>query len=124
MSDISDTLADTGSDYKSALKALNDHFNPRKSVEFERFTFRQSHQEPSKNVTQFHVRLQRLATHCEFADKDGEVKSQIIQTCTSKLCRYALRESSLTLAKLFKTARTYELADSDASEIEQSTTVN
>ena len=125
MSDIFDTLADTGSDYKSAKQALNDHFNPRKSIEFERFTFRQCHQEPSETVTQFHVRLQRLATHCEFAVKDGEVKSQIIQTCTSnKLRRYALRESSLTLAKLLKTARTYELADSNAAEIEQSTTVN
>jgi hypothetical protein len=46
-SEFFDTLPDTGSSYDSAKKALNEHFNPSKNTEFERYTFRQSKQQPS-----------------------------------------------------------------------------
>ena len=123
--DIFDTLPSTGTTYDNAKQALNKHFCPEdcKDVEFERFTFRQARQLADESVAEFHTRLQRLASTCSFADKDGEVKSQIIQQCTSnKLRRFALREGSkLTLVGLLQTARMYEAADQHATEIEQST---
>ena len=56
---------------------------------------------------------------CKFSDKTAEIKSQIIQGCSSpKLRRYALREEKLTLSHLLHTARTYELANEHAESME------
>lgn len=66
----------------------------------------------------YHTRLRQLATTFEFADNDSEIKSQIIQSCTSsKLRRKALSEE-MTLNKLLETARTLEQAEKQASGIE------
>lgn len=62
--------------------------------------------------------MRQLATKCEFADNDSEIKSQIIQSCTSsKLRRKALSEE-MTLNKLLETARTLELAAKQVPGIE------
>lgn len=66
----------------------------------------------------YHTRLRQLATKYEFADSDSEIKSQNIQSYTSsKLRRKALSEE-MTLTKLLETARTLELAEIQASGIE------
>jgi len=41
--DIFATLSDTGTTYTEAFTALNMHFSPQKSLQFERHTFRQAH---------------------------------------------------------------------------------
>ncbi|XP_060556789.1 uncharacterized protein K02A2.6-like [Ruditapes philippinarum] len=75
-------------------------------------------QESNENIDSFHTRLRHLSINCEFSETDKEIKSQIIQGCTStRLRRKALRDD-LTLDSLIKEARTLELSDQQASEIE------
>ena len=71
VTDIFDTLPDQGKTYAEANKALTTHFCPDKeaNVEFERFMFRKAAQQPNETVADFHVRLQKLASSCNFSDK-------------------------------------------------------
>ena len=62
---------------------LTAYFTPRRNTEYEIFVFRQTQQLPDGGETldQFHARLQQLSKNCNFANKDGEIRSQIIQKC-------------------------------------------
>ena len=77
--------------YKATLKLLTDHFSPKKNRTFEIYTFRQAKQLDGESVAQFYTRLRQLASTCEFTGPEGEIRSQIIQRCTSK----KLRETAL-----------------------------
>ena len=117
--DIFDTLLDTGEDYETAKRKLDDHFSPKKNVDFEIFQFRQATHLAGESVAQFATRLRKMAAHCEFHNVDNEIKSAIIQNCRSKrLRRYALREDALTLENLLAKARSQEMSEAQATGIE------
>ena len=71
------TLPDTGeaNDYRTAVTKLTTCFQPKMNIEFERYTFRQANQQEGETLDEYHTRLQQLATHCEFHEKDTEIKS-------------------------------------------------
>ena len=120
VNEIFDTLDGTGDDYASALSKLNDYFAPKKSTEFEIYKFRQAKQEMNEKIDTYHTRLRKLSENCSFTDKDKEIKSQIIQCCSStRLRRKALREE-LSLEDLIKAARALEISETQASQIENS----
>eukprot|EP00795_Rhopilema_esculentum_P009946 gene9946-18559_t len=88
-------------DYNTALAKLDTYFALQKNVDFEIFQLRQAKQKIGETTDQFATRLCKLDTNCEFTDLDKEIKSAIIQNCSSKqLRRLALREEKLTLAVL------------------------
>ena len=123
--EIFDTLPDTGDDFETAKTKLNAYFDPKKNVEFEIFTFRQAKQNPGETMNSYHSRLRQLATTCEFTDVDKEVKSQIIQSCTSQRLRgKASRDSTMTLEALLAEARALEVSEQQATDIESPGTVN
>ena len=71
-----------------------------------------------ETVDDYATRLSQKAEYCRFTDKERELKSQIIQGCKSaKLRRKALQEN-LDLQKLLLTARTMELANTQAIQME------
>ena len=95
INDIFETLPDTREEknYQAAIDALNTHFAPSANSEFSIYCFGQAKQQPNETLDTFHTRLQQLAMPCSFTDNDKEVKTQIIQACTSrKLCRSALQQ--------------------------------
>ena len=103
VSEISDTLPDTGDDFETAKTKLNAY----------------AKQNPGETMNSYHSRLRQLATTCEFTDVDKEVKSQIIQSCTSqRLRRKALRDSTMTLEALLAEARALEFSEQQATDIE------
>ena len=84
--------------YTVAKQALDNHFAPKKNIEFERFTFRSTKRLSTENIDSYHARLRSLAKYCDFAEVDKEIKSHIIQTTrSSRLRRRALADPSLTL---------------------------
>ena len=118
--DIFDTLTETGTDYATAKKKLDEYFSPKKNVNYEVFRFRQATQQPTESVEQFATRLRKLSLNCEFHDVDSEIKAAIIQSCTSKsLRRFALREAELTLDALLSKARSLEMSETQAASIEE-----
>ena len=105
-----------------AITALNSHFTPQKSLQFERHTFRQAHQAPTESISQYVTRLRRLGEHCDF-DKyslDEAIKDQLIEHCHSNtLRRRLLRETStVSLSSLLEIARSMESANFQAANIE------
>ena len=118
--DIFETLEETGEDYDTAKKKLDEYFLPKKNVDYEVFQFRQAVQMPGETDEQFATRLRKIAVNCEFTDVKREIKTAIIQHCLSKrLRRFALREADLTLDGLLTKARSLEASEVRASGMEE-----
>ena len=93
VNEIFDTFADTGTDYATDLTKLDGYFAPKKSTEFEIYKFRQAKQEVNETIDAYHTRLRKVCENCNFINNDKEIKSQIIQCCSStRLRRKALRD--------------------------------
>ena len=120
--EIFDNLPDSeeAKDYKTALKLLTDYFSPKKNKTFEIYKFRQAQQLDSESVDKFYTRLRQLVSTCEFTNTDDEIRSQIIQRCSSKKLREnALRDDNITLAKLLEHARALENSTKQALDMEK-----
>ena len=102
-----------------AIRALTQYFSPRRNREFEIYKFRQTKQENGEDFITFVTRLRRMASTCEFADLNREIKSQVIQGCqSSRLRRKALSDPTMTLDTVIDFARATETADAQAKGIE------
>lgn len=116
-------VRDELNDYDKAVKMLNSYFMPQRNVEYEVYVFRQANQKQAETLDQFQTRLRQLAETCEFQNTDREVKSQIVQGCTStRLRRKALRDTKLTLTDLLSHGRAMETSETQAQGIEATTT--
>lgn len=130
VNEIFDTLPATqaGEDenpFEKAVEALTSHFTPKKNSEYEIYVFRQAKQEVNEGISAYHTRLRQLSVTCEFANTDREIKTQIVQNCTShKLRTKALERSELTLTQLLDIGKAMELSKSQAASIEDKHDVN
>lgn len=122
VNDIFDTLPETGDDFDTAIAKLTEYFAPKKCTEYEVYKFRQAKQEHGENIDTFHTRLRKLSEKCEFADKDREIKSQIIQGCNSKRLRRKALRQEMSVDELVKKARSLQLSDKHSPEIEHFST--
>ena len=96
--------------YAVAREKLTAYFSPRRNTEYEIFVFRQTQQLPGGGETldQFHARLLQLSKNCNFANRDGEIRSQIIQKCAMAKIRDKGSEADITLEQLLRYGRTLE----------------
>jgi len=128
--EIFDTLPDTaageGDDpLEKAVQALTNYFTPKQNREYEIYVFRQAKQESSESISAFHTRLRQLAVTCEFDNVDREIKTQIVQSCSShKLRTKALENPSYTLTQLLDAGKAMELSKTQAANIEENQSVN
>lgn len=106
-------------EYERAKVKLKNHFVPRTNVNFEIFNFRQCKQHTGESIDQFYARLLKLATNCNFSNKDDEIKSQVILTTTStQLRRHGLRANP-SLSGLLQYGQTLETTEQHINVIEQ-----
>ena len=121
--DIFETLEETGpdDDYNTALAKLNTYFLPEKNVAYEIYVFRQAKQDVNESIHSYCSCLRKLSATSEFTNVDFEIKTQIIQACTSqRLRRRALREPDISLADLLLYGRTLERSEKEAQSMERS----
>ena len=110
--DIFMHLQDVGTTYKTAMDALNNHFEPKKNVVFERHVFRQAMQGTNESSLNFGARLRKLASICEFANPNSEIRDQFIDECSpNRLRRRLLQEPNLTLENVVEKTQAIELAE-------------
>ena len=110
--DIFMHLQDVGTTYKAAMDALNNHFESKKNVVFERHVFRQAMQGTKDSLLTFVTRLRKTASTCEFANPNNEIRDQFIDKCSSnRLRRRLLQEPNLTLENVVEKAQAMELAE-------------
>ena len=97
--------------YAVAREKLTAYFTPRRKTEYEIFVFRQTQQllGGGETLDQFHARLLQLSKNCNFANRDGEIRSQIIQKCAmAKIRDKGLSEADIILEQLLRYGRTLE----------------
>eukprot|EP00795_Rhopilema_esculentum_P004495 gene4495-20741_t len=125
VADILNTIPDNGDDYKTALEKLTGHFEPQKNLLHKTYLFRQARQEPNETLGQFHVRLQNLASRCDFGDrKEFEILLQIVTNgSSSRLRKKALRDPKYTLKEMLLDGQRDETSTQQASSIEGNTEI-
>ena len=119
--DIFETLTDTGEsdDFDKACEKLKAYFSPKKNIEYEVYVFRKEKQVIGETLDTYHTRLRRLAATCDFTDIDREIKTQIVQNCSScRLRRRALRDADFSLSAMLAEGRAIELSEKQATDIE------
>ena len=84
--DIFMHLQDVGTTYKAAMGALNNHFEPKKNVVFERHVFPQAMQGTNESSLTFVTRICKLASTCKFAIRT--TKSAISSLISVRLIAY------------------------------------
>ena len=125
--EIFETIPESGDDFDKVKGKLDEYFDPEKNIESEIDTFRQAKQNSGESMNSYHSRLRQLASTCEFADIDKEIKLQIILSCSSqRLCRKALKDTTMTLQALLDeaTCRALEVSEKQAVDIESSGSAN
>ena len=106
-------LQDVGTTHMAAMDGLNNHFEPKKNVVFERHVFRQAMQGTNESSIHFVTRLRKLATTCEFANPNSEIRDEFIDKCSpNRLRRRLLQEPNLTLENVVKQVEAMELPKS------------
>ena len=111
----------TTDDFDAIKTTLTNHFDPQINKEFAIFTFRQTKQAQHEPFEQFITRLRVLAPDCNFHDKDAEIKSQIIQGCSSKELRLKALRETLTINQLINLGKTIETAYDNSRQMEDVT---
>ena len=96
-------------DPKVVLKALRDHFIPKKNVSYERYMFNTTVQ-GEDTIDNYVNKLRKLAISCEFDDlKDSLIRDRIVVGVTSNVTREKLLEADdPDLEACLKTCRAIE----------------
>ena len=119
--DIFDTLpkAETGKakDFEKTA-ALTKYFSLRKNIEFEVHIFCQASQKTGKTIDSYHTWLRQMAAMCEFHEDDQEIKSQIIQSCTSQRLRCRALRETMTLQQILDFGRSLEISERETTGME------
>ncbi len=106
--------------YDTAKRILTEHFFTKQNEEYNRYLFRQTKQANEESLDQYHTKLCKLAEGCGFAEKEKEIKSQIIACCQShKLRCEALLNPEWTVQRLLEKGRAQELVEIQATNIEE-----
>ena len=95
------------------VETLSNYFKLKKNTSYARHLFRKTKQGETETIDNFIVRLSKLAVSCEFAgdQKNDMIRDQIVDACKStELRRKFIAAQDLTLEKVLKIGRTYELA--------------
>lgn len=121
VSEIFDSLPETGATYQQALTVLNNYFKPKKNILFEIYKFRQAKQEPTETLNEFYARLRNLSATCEYENANNannEIKIQILVGTTSEsLRKKILKEGTITLESILEFGRTDEVVEGQAAAL-------
>lgn len=117
--DIFDSLANTGTDYQSAVTKLTERFDPATNKDMEIYEFRQITQVAGESLNEFYRRLKEKSSTCQFDNEDAEIRTQIIhKTIDTRLRRKALRKE-MNLEAMLKYGLALEKSDHQSKVLEE-----
>ena len=70
--------------FNDVVEKLNDYFQPKKNVTFERYVFKQAKRIKGENIIDYITCLRILAETCEFNNDNEEIRDQFVTSCYSK----------------------------------------
>ena len=96
--------------YEKVMEKYNEYFVPKKNVIHERARFRERKQASGESSEAFIRALYELAEHCDFPDKNDQIRDQIVIGLRDKDVSEKLQlRSTLTLEQAIQYARQTEL---------------
>ncbi len=102
----------------TAEAKLTAYFAPKENVLYERHVFRQAKQETEETIDHFYTRLRHLASTCDFTNLEEEIKTQLVEKCSStRLRRKAFRDDP-KLDELLQYAQALEISSHHTDEVE------
>ena len=108
--------------YQTSITALNNYYNPRANVIFERSKFRSLSQTSNETSMQFITRLRTGIRSCDFVNytEDAAIVDQYVEKCcSSKMRRLLLKEQNLTTDIIIRIAQSEETSTSQAARMEE-----
>ena len=105
-------------EYETLKQSFTTYFTPKQNSTYEIYKFRPAKQTRGETIDEFHTRLRTLANICDFHDVKQEILTQILHGCLSSRLRRRGLMTNLPLDQLLAEARSYELAECRAAEIE------
>ena len=95
----------------SALKALEDHFLPKRNVVYERYVFNSCFQAPEESIDCYVNRLRKLASSCQFGTLTEEmIRDRLVIGIQDKSTKARLlREKDLSLDKALDMCKSSEI---------------
>lgn len=98
-------------EYGEAITKLNEFFEPKQNVSYERHVFRQVKQKKNERFDMFLMRLREQADRCNFGEQiDDNLREQIIDGCSSaKLRQKMLERGEVKLEQIVKVAQILEV---------------
>jgi hypothetical protein len=108
--------------YQTSVTALNNYYNPRANVIFERSKFRSLSQTSNETSMQFITRLRTGIRSCDFVNytEDAAIVDQYVEKCcSSKMRRLLLKEQNLTTDIIIRIAQSEETSTSQAARMEE-----
>lgn len=105
--------------YSKAVKKLNEFFEPKRNVSYERHIFRSMNQEMKERIDAFIIRLRIQADRCDFGEQiDQNIKDQITSGCQSEvLRRKILEKGERKLENIVKMARIFETVSEQQKQL-------
>lgn len=107
-------------EYKQVVNRLNDFFEPKRNISYERLVFRQLKQNKNERIDFFMLRLREQAERCDFGDQlDENIRDQITTGCFSDaLRRKILERENESLDNIMKIARIREVVSKQQKTFE------
>lgn len=105
--------------YKKVMEKFDKYFVPKKNVIHERAKFHIRCQRQGESVEEFVRNLHELAAHCEFRDKDDQIRDRlVVGILDNDLSEKLQLESELTLVKAVDMARNSELVKNQIKDLQ------
>lgn len=98
-----DTVGQATDKYDDVIKKIDNFFNAKVHVDYERFVFWSAHQEKDEPFEAFVNRLRVLIQYCDYSDPEREIKTKAIIGCADQELRY------LGITKEFKPSDFFDL---------------
>lgn len=107
-------------EYQVVLQKFEDYFIPKRNIIWERSKFHKRDQEEHESVEEFIRVLYKLTEHCEFQDRDTQIRDRLVIGLKDKtVCQKLQLKEDLTLEKAKEIALNHELVKKQNTEIAQ-----
>ena len=105
----------------SALKALEDHFLPKRNVVYERYVFNSCFQAPEESIDYYVNRLRKLASSCQFGTlTEKMIRDRPVIGIQDKSTKARfLREKDFSLDKALDVCKSNEITNKQLKSIQK-----
>ena len=119
LQDIYESLDNTGTILAELNTAFTTYFEPKTNECFETWNFQKTVQNEGESLQTYYLKLNEIASRCNFTDVNKNIKTQLILGTTSqKLRKYCFSNKEVTLQNILVRGKLYEDVEFQSKEIE------